>query len=28
VSTTVWKSLKTAGVDTNRVEGWGKLFGV
>ena len=28
VSTTVWKSLKIAGVDTNRVEGWGKLFGV
>jgi maleate isomerase len=28
VSTTVWKSLKIAGVDTDRVKGWGKLFGV
>jgi maleate isomerase len=28
VSTTVWKSLKVAGVDTRRIKGWGKLFGV
>jgi maleate isomerase len=28
VSTTVWKSLKVAGVDTRRVQGWGKLFTV
>jgi len=28
VSTTVWKSLKIAGVDTARVKGWGKLFSV
>lgn len=26
VSTTVWKSLKIAGVAPNRVEGWGTLF--
>ena len=26
VSTTVWKSLKIAGVDTARVKGWGKMF--
>jgi maleate isomerase len=26
VSTTVWKSLKIAGVETGRVTGWGKLF--
>ena len=26
VSTTVWKSLKIAGVDPNRVEGWGTIF--
>jgi maleate isomerase len=26
VSTTVWKSLKIAGVDTGRVEGWGRIF--
>lgn len=26
VSTTVWKSLKVAGVDPARVKGWGKLF--
>ena len=26
VSTTVWKSLKVAGVDTARVKGWGQLF--
>jgi len=28
VSTTVWKSLKIAGVDTARVKAWGKLFAV
>ncbi len=28
VSTTVWKSLKIAGVDTSRVKGWGKMFAV
>ena len=28
VSTTVWKSLKVAGVDTKRVKGWGRLFAV
>jgi maleate isomerase len=28
VSTTVWKSLKVAGVDTARVRGWGKIFQV
>jgi maleate isomerase len=26
VSTTVWKSLKLAGVDTNRLKGWGTIF--
>jgi len=26
VSTTVWKSLKTAGIDTGRVKGWGRIF--
>jgi maleate isomerase len=26
VSTTVWKSLKIAGIDPNRVEGWGTIF--
>jgi len=26
VSTTVWKSLKIAGIDTNRVKGWGTIF--
>jgi maleate isomerase len=26
VSTTVWKSLKVAGVDTARVKGWGRIF--
>ena len=26
VSTTVWKSLAIAGVDTNRVRGWGTIF--
>jgi maleate isomerase len=28
ISTTVWKSLKIAGVDTTRVTGWGKIFSV
>jgi maleate isomerase len=28
VSTTVWKSLKVAGVDTKRVQGWGRIFEV
>jgi maleate isomerase len=28
VSTTVWKSLRLAGVDTRRVKGWGKIFDV
>jgi maleate isomerase len=28
VSTTVWKSLQIAGVDTARVKGWGRLFSV
>jgi len=28
VSTTVWKSLKVAGVDTKRVKGWGRIFQV
>lgn len=26
VSTTVWKSLKIAGIDTSRVKGWGMIF--
>jgi maleate isomerase len=26
ISTVVWKSLKIAGVDTRRVQGWGSLF--
>jgi maleate isomerase len=26
VSTTVWKSLKVAGVETARVKGWGRIF--
>jgi maleate isomerase len=26
VSTTVWKSLKIAGVETSRVKGWGTIF--
>src|ERR1041384_456016 len=26
VSTTVWKSLKIAGVDTARIKGWGTIF--
>lgn len=26
VSTTVWKSLKVAGVDANRIRGWGTIF--
>ena len=28
VSTTVWKSLQVAGVDTKRVKGWGRIFAV
>jgi maleate isomerase len=28
VSTTVWKSLKIAGIDRDRVQGWGRLFSV
>ena len=28
VATTVWKSLKIAGVDTRRVNGWGRIFSV
>jgi maleate isomerase len=28
VSTTVWKSLKVAGVEPKRVKGWGKIFQV
>jgi maleate isomerase len=28
VATTVWKCLKIAGVDANRVQGWGTLFGL
>jgi maleate isomerase len=28
VATTVWKSLKIAGVDAGRVKGWGKIFSV
>ncbi len=28
VATTVWKSLKIAGVDTRRVKGWGRIFSV
>jgi maleate isomerase len=28
VATTVWKSLKVAGVDTGRVKGWGRIFSV
>jgi len=28
VSTTVWKSLRLAGVDTKRVKGWGRIFEV
>ena len=28
VATTVWKSLKVAGVDTRRVKGWGRIFSV
>jgi len=26
IATVVWKSLKLAGVDTRRVQGWGRLF--
>jgi maleate isomerase len=28
VATTVWKSLKVAGVETTRVKGWGRIFDV
>ena len=28
ISTTVWGSLRAAGVDTKRVKGWGKIFEV
>jgi maleate isomerase len=28
ISTTVWKSLKLAGVDPKRVQGWGRIFQV
>ena len=28
ISTTVWGSLRAAGVDTRRVKGWGKIFSV
>ena len=28
VSTTVWKSLRLAGVDTRRVKGWGRIFSI
>jgi maleate isomerase len=28
ISTTVWGSLRVAGVDTNRVKGWGRIFSV
>lgn len=28
ISTTVWGSLRAAGVDTKRVKGWGKIFSV
>jgi maleate isomerase len=28
VSTTVWKSLKIAGVDTTRIKGWGTIFSI
>jgi maleate isomerase len=28
VATTVWKSLKVAGVDPKRVRGWGRLFSI
>jgi maleate isomerase len=28
VSTTVWKSLRLAGIDTKRVKGWGRIFAV
>ena len=26
IATVLWKSLRLAGVDTRRVEGWGRLF--
>jgi maleate isomerase len=28
ISTTVWGSLRAAGVDTKRVKGWGRIFEV
>ena len=28
ISTTVWGSLRVAGVDTKRVKGWGRIFEV
>ena len=28
VATTVWKSLRMAGVDKQRVKGWGRIFSV
>jgi maleate isomerase len=28
VATTVWKSLKVAGVDARRVKGWGRIFDI
>jgi maleate isomerase len=28
VATAVWGSLRLAGVDTRRVVGWGRLFGL
>lgn len=28
VSTTVWKSLKIAGIDTDRVKSWGRIFAI
>ncbi len=28
VATSIWKSLKIAGVDTKRVAGWGRLFSI
>jgi maleate isomerase len=28
ISVVVWKALRMAGVDTRRVKGWGRLFGM
>ena len=28
VSVAVWKALRMTGVDTRRVTGWGRLFGI